>query len=324
MSSNNAQQTKGAIYESFNVDFTSTLEFDVLKGFPANENFKLNCWRAKDPVRPSRDIAIMINGFLDGVHHDPRVRKVKFLTRYELIAQRLAKQNISSVLMPMPFHFDRCADISVDGRFAPIERLKENGSFLYFGGYTQVINDVDRLIQMIKEEPSKFGLPDDDPNIHLIGYSLGGVAATGCTLELKHKYKFRSLTVYLSAMNISMIDPDSIERVFNEEFEFGFGRTEWENMLAELKRYDTNEVFEHLVWGKGEKPDLESSVERILFIHGLRDIIFDSNFSNSLTSELIGDHGYKNATYILMPTDHTASSTMKTISSYISSFISQV
>ena len=55
--------------------------------------------------------------------------------------------------MPLPFHFSRGEDFSSR---APIERLLEHGSYLYYGGFDQIIRDVNDLISRIKNEPNDY------------------------------------------------------------------------------------------------------------------------------------------------------------------------
>ena len=121
----------------------------------------------------------------------------------------LKEKNINSVLLPLPFHFDRSRDFAGENQFAPIVRLKESGSYLYHGGFTQVKNDVNKLIKDIEINPNRFGLTTSEKiKFHLLGYSLGGVAATGSAVL--SEIKFESLTVLLSAWNLSEINPDAI------------------------------------------------------------------------------------------------------------------
>lgn len=300
--------------------FESDIEFEILEKFPANKRFNINFWKNENSL--SKDLVIMINGFLDGVDPDPRRRKL-FLKRYSDIAEKLISQNVNCALLPMPFHFERCEDLSADGSFAPIERLKENGTFLYYGGYTQVISDLEKLIGKIQKEPNKYGLKDDKFNIHLIGYSLGGVAAAGAVHELKEKIKFKSLTIYLSALNISNINPEAIENTFNGKIKYGFGKKEWNKMLKQLKSITSNDIFNYLIWGTGDDPRTDEKVERILFIHGKNDVIFDKKFSTDLSKKLIGKSSYQNATYLFLPTDHAAMKNTATIGGYITNFIIQ-
>ena len=49
------------------------------------------------------------------------------------------------------------------------------------------------------------------------------------------------------------------------ENDFNFGKDEWLNMLNELRKCDTDDIFNYLIWGEGEKPNLEERVDRILF-----------------------------------------------------------
>lgn len=310
--------------------FKSEIEFLELEEFDSNANFKIPVWKPGNEQK-CQEIVIMLNGFLEGVTHHKKDR-LKWMIRYEIIAQKLGKENIASVLMPMPFHFSRCEDI--EEGYAPIERLKESGAYFYFGGYTQVISDVEKLIAQIHAEPARFGLDVSDPEIHLLGYSLGGVVAIGSAIKLKEQ-KFKSLTVLLSSWNLSEIDPDAIEEIFRDDFDFG--KEEWIEMLDELRNAGIGDkVFNQLVWGEGDDDifgqltweeidknnEAKKCATRVLFIHGIEDEVFTRTMAASATSTLIDQKKYKHCSFIILPSRHSGVEARKQIAGYISNFIS--
>jgi hypothetical protein len=297
--------------------FESEIKYPPLDRFPKNKNFSIPLWKPDQPQK-CREIVLMLNGFMDGVTNDPRRREM-FLIRYQLIAENLKSSNIAAALMPLPFHFMRSDDI--EGH-APIVRLSEHGSYLYYGGYDQVIADVKKLISEIKGNPDKFGLnvPGEEVKFHLLGYSLGGVAAMGAAMQLED-HQFESLTVLLSAWNISEIDPKAIEQLFRKDFDFG--EPEWNQMLKELKATSIeDDVFNQLIWGEEEitvpQPD---RVKRILFIHGMRDEVFPRTMTARRTNSIIDKEDQNHCSFILLPDSHSGLRSRKHIAGYISNFI---
>jgi hypothetical protein len=295
--------------------FESKIKYSVLDRFPNNKKFNIPLWKPGEKKNCS-EIVIMLNGFLEGVASDPKKRD-KYLIRYKLIGEKLNQSNIAAVLMPMPFHFMRSDDIEGN---APVVRLSEHGSYLYHGGYDQVISDVEKLTNEIRKQPEEFGLygPGEKVKIHLLGYSLGGVAAIGASIQLKSQ-QFESLTVLLSSWNISEIDPNAIERVFRKNFDFG--KQEWNKMLNELRKNEIgDDIFKQLFWGAEDvtMPPPER-VKRILFIHGLKDEIFPRDMTSNKINSIINQQ--ENCSFIFLPDNHSAIRYRKPIAGYISNFI---
>ncbi|MFO0414397.1 MAG: hypothetical protein ACK50E_02000, partial [Bacteroidota bacterium] len=219
------------------IEFESNTEYAFLRdAFSKNSNFKLPIWKSNDNNK-AREILIMINGFLEGVDGDQKHREKLINIRYGAIANKLLEKKISSVLLPLPFHFNRSFDVIQEGEFAPLSRLTESGTYLYYGGFTQIVSDVQKLMQDIENNRSKFGLLEDTTDIkfHLLGYSIGGVAAIGAALNIKAEQtpKLESLSVLLSAWNLAEIQPNAIENAFGRKF--GFSSDMWNNMLHELE-----------------------------------------------------------------------------------------
>lgn len=304
------------------LDFESRSEFDLLNSqFANNSRFKIPVWKP-NPEQTCQEVLIMINGFLEGVHPDPKKRN-QYLNRYHAIAQKLRQEkNMASVLMPMPFHFDRSIDINGENEFAPIKRLTENGAFLYYGGFTQIITDVERLIDTIQANPESFGIhATRELKFHLLGYSLGGVAAIGSTLTLSEKksMKFESLTVMLSAWNISQIDPKSLANTFGDKF--GLTVELWETMMNQLHaiKDSTSSIFQKLIWDEGDVINFSTCANKVLFINGLKDEIFTNEHSEGIRSQALD--AMRECTFIQLPVDHLAIRSRESIAGYVSNFI---
>ena len=112
------------------IKFKSDLsKYPILESFPSNQNFDLKLWRPNDNEDSrNSEILIIINGFMEGVSLNGLTPSRKL---YESIAKELNKNNISAIHYPLPFHYERSKESN------PIERLKLNGNFLYYGGFSR-------------------------------------------------------------------------------------------------------------------------------------------------------------------------------------------
>jgi hypothetical protein len=92
---------------------------------PQQRRFKLHRWpvEVENGEKPSQ-IAILVNGFLEGVKPGEGENRLTFL-RYEKIAKALNSENIAAVFLPLPFHFDRCGEAAADGTCQAIVQLKK-------------------------------------------------------------------------------------------------------------------------------------------------------------------------------------------------------
>lgn len=300
------------------IEFESVVEYDFLHAqFSNNSSFELPIWKA-DQSKNCNEILIMINGFLEGVESDQR-RRDRHLERYEAIAKKVLKEkNITSVMLPLPFHLNRSRDITGDNQFAPISRLTESGTYLYYGGFTQVVSDVNKLINDIENNPSKFGLTSkENIKFHLLGYSLGGVAAIGSALHLERKLE--SLTILLSAWNLSEINPEAINIAFGERF--GFTSELWNKMLRELNeiKEKTDPIFKKLIWNEGEPIAFNKCAERVFFLHGFKDDIFTNTHTEDSRKQVL--EVMEKCTFVNIPSDHYAMRSREVIAGYVSTFI---
>ena len=256
------------------IEFEFETKYEVLRNFPGNLLANLKLWLPEGD-KPVTEIVIMINGFLDGAMEEKVNNRLLNQTYYyKFIAEELNKQNIAAILLPLPFHFDRGADFSNQGerKFAPLERLKKNGAFLYYGGYDQTKSDIHKLIKAIHNDKEKFGLGDSEIKIHLLGYSLGGAAAMGAAAELQEKVS--SLSVLFSNWKIASLDPNILGNTFKP---FKFSAEDWSRVLSELERVrgSCDPVFQSIMWGDNNlSPWFSSCPQRILFIQGLQDETF--------------------------------------------------
>ena len=311
------------------IDFESNTQYEFLKNnYSSNSVFKIPFWKP-DSIKPCTEVLIMINGFLEGVDNDTRIRN-RHINRYDAIAKKIqSEKNIAVLLMPMPFHFDRSVDINGQNEFAPLQRLTENGAFLYYGGYDQIIVDVSKIIFDIENDPSKYGVTvNSEIKFHLLGYSLGGVAAIGSALNLEKSAtksldkitpKLESLVILLSAWNISEINPEAIQNAFGEKF--GLTVDKWEKLLSQLTaiKESTTLDFRKLIWDEGEPINFSKCAKRVFFLHGFKDDIFTSIHTENSRKQVIGV--MDKCTFINLPSDHHAIRSREVIAGYVSSFI---
>jgi len=304
------------------LEFDSNVEYEFLRNnFSKNSSFNLPVWKSED--NKSSEILIMINGFLEGVGGDQTRHEKLVDIRYGAIAKKLLKEkSITSVLLPLPFHFNRSFDVSGENEFAPLTRLTESGTYLYYGGFTQIVNDLEKLIQDIENNPSRFGLQENKPiKFHLLGYSIGGVAAIGAALNLKGETtpKLDSLSVLLSAWNLAEIKPNAIESAFG--MKFGFNAELWESMLSQLEEIkdDTDPVFKKLIWNEGDPIEFKNCAKRVFFLHGFNDEIFTHSHTEATRQEVLDM--MDKCTFINLPTDHIAIRSTEEIAGYVSTFI---
>jgi hypothetical protein len=310
---------------SFNyIDFKSNIDYhDPTQPFLNNSSFKLPIWKHDEEVNTSFEILIMINGFLEGVERDAVRRERVMNMRYGPIAQKLLRdKNIVSVLMPLPFHFNRSLDIDGENDYAPITRLTESGTYLYYGGYTQIVTDVKKLVNDIEKDPSKFGLKKDSPiKFHLLWYSIGGVAAIGTALNFNadNKPKFESLSVLLSAWNLAMVEPSAVVDAIGRRY--GLTTELWNRMIKELNyiKESVNPIFRKLIWDKGDQIDFTKCANRVFFLNGFRDEIFTTSHTESVRQQVL--EMMDKCTFINLPTDHLALRSTEEIAGYVSNFI---
>jgi len=303
------------------IPFESKLLYEELADFPSNSNFNLKLWRPENS-KP-RDLVIMINGFLEGT----RTGAQEGMAMYRRLGERLNQSGLAAVFMPMPFHFSRGADI--DG-VAPVVRLSQHGSYFYHGGYTQVIEDIRALCSRVKEDPAWLGLDERSPRIHLLGYSLGGVAALGASVELFPEIE--SVSVLFSTWNISTIDPAALEHAFGTTH--GFGIHQWNQMVSELKAHskEFSPVFNALIWGTPFNEWVRRIPSKSLFIHGLKDELFPSDMTdtrNERLFEAIDEHNSraaprdkKDCTFIQVMAGHVPLRNQRQIAEYVAGFLS--
>jgi hypothetical protein len=306
------------------ISLRTKVQFEELKQYPNNHDF--NCYLWDDiPDKSAKDVVIMFHGFLEGVSKEKRKRD-KFLFRYKLIAEELNKNGIVAILLPLPFHFDRSVGVSQSDEAAPLTRLRIHGSFLYFGGFTQVILDFDALYNLLKESPDEFSLVENF-QINILGYSIGGISAITIANYLKNNLsvEVNSLMLMLSAWKIDDIIPSSIGEFFSNS-EPNFNEELWRTMMSDLSLYRDDKtmdpLFKHLIWGTGEEVNFEELANRVLFIEGQ----FDEIFRNELVQERkqsIQNRNFKNCTFISIPSNHVAlqPSIAKSLSKYISLYM---
>jgi pimeloyl-ACP methyl ester carboxylesterase len=301
-------------------DFEITSKYNV--GYP--EKFPLRKW-VPDNGRVSQ-VAILLHGFLEGIEPDEG-RRNRWLSRYQSIAEELAAKNIASVFLPMPLHFERglIPRTNLDEPMV-VTQLKTNGTFLYYGGYDQLIDDIWKLVDYIKANPTDFGV-NRIPRVHLIGYSLGGAAAMGAAS--KHPDHIESLSVLCSTWGLSSVSDEAVGRAFQG---FGFGSSDWRRMLEELgsQRQNFDKAFRGLVWAEELTDFLASFPKRVLFVHGLLDHLFDPKMTHKASLDfwrIFQENSRSNSTanqecvFINFSSDHFYFGRRNLVADFVAAFV---
>jgi len=278
--------------------------YQDLKEHTNNHEFECKVW--KRTKVPAKQVVIMFNGFLEGIGN-----ATESYSRYKKFGAELNKAGIVAVLLPLPFHFGR--SITSDGQdtVSPLDRLKEHGTYLYHGGYTQVKADVKALYRAIKDDPESFHLTEDF-NVSILGYSIGGVSAIAAAKCLKDELQLNidSLVIVLSAWKIQDLDAKSVSTFF-EDIEPELNEEAWTTMMKELESLrdsgSTDAVFKELIWGEdlGSIPELnfEQIAEKVLFIDGQMDEIFKQAIMHNRRETLL-EKNLKNCTFLSLPVNH--------------------
>jgi hypothetical protein len=301
---------------------TTTVQFKELLEYQNNIEFNCYLWD-NIPYNDSKDVVIMFNGFLEGVSSD-RMQRERFLFRYKLIAEELNAKGVVAILLPLPFHFDRCVGVSNDDIASPIARLSIHGSFLYYGGFTQVVTDIKALHDKIMISPWDFKLSHDF-RVNILGYSIGGISAITTSNYLSNvlKIKVNSLVLMLSAWKVQDIDPNAIGGFFNTEP--NLNAESWSRMLNELEIIQNDPsvdpLFKHLIWGTGDEINFEQMASKVLFIEGQFDEIFTPTIILD-RKQNIQRRNLKNCSFISIPSNHLALRESRTLAKYIGLFLS--
>jgi predicted esterase len=300
--------------KSRDIQFESDLsKYPILDKFPSNKSFDLKLWGPnKNSDTRTAEITIIINGFMEGVSLNGSTPSRKL---YESIASELNKNNISAIHYPLPFHFERSKESN------PIDRLKLNGNFLYYGGFSLVIEDLEKLVQDIIDNHNKYGL-NENPKIHLLGYSLGGIAAVGVASELARRnsdFRFSSLSILLSALNLNNVNPDNISLAFRNTIT----AEDWQRVMSDLERVkndpSVSPIFKYLIWEIGEPIQFSKLAEKVLLLHGHNDEIFSADDAGRLQRLVLDE--MNQCTFINVPSKHAVHFDREIIARYISNFI---
>lgn len=185
-------------------DHDSTLG-ETATSVATNNRFKIEFFlpSVADGKKESH-LVLMVNGFAEwnkDLYHHPDFG----------LATLFARRGFASVLLPIPFHFNRIPETPRYTKFSrrlaaqdgvkqehpwygmPAYIVRSNPERLYLG-YRQIISDIVTLGEHVKgqennaERASEFDhWFSKDTRIHLLGYSLGGLGCVAALLK-RHKY----------------------------------------------------------------------------------------------------------------------------------------
>lgn len=177
------------------IDFDTGLErpplddLETVEGINSNNHFPL--WyflpnRHQEAGR--RHLVVMINGF----DEKPASQRLYYGKDYSISRvlggstqnSSNAKSSFSTVLLPIPFHHWRLPTIG-ELRKLDAAHLIARHKIRLFLGYQQLVHDADKLIGDVQTGNSEFYSKNfgSETIIHLLGYSLGGLAALAIFLR---------------------------------------------------------------------------------------------------------------------------------------------
>ncbi|MFH1680640.1 MAG: alpha/beta fold hydrolase [Candidatus Eisenbacteria bacterium] len=200
------------------------------------------------------------------------------------LSPSLAHRGLSSVLLPLPMHFWRIPESNpkID-RYArragwnaiPAIVCAMNPERLYYG-YEQIVADQIKLAREVKEGKIVPGL-DASTKVHLLGHSLGGLAALAAVLVAEHEDQglLDSCILLCSGSSLEDLVPESL-KIRPEKFE---AVRAFYRKTSQLKSFgiDTGtvaySVFQHVGLNRGTlKAEILAGLSgRVHIIAGSRD-----------------------------------------------------
>lgn len=215
-------------------------QFDIKFFFPDQGESK----------QKQQDIVIILNGFGD---YDERVYS---RDQNSICSCFASNHGVASVLLPMPFHLKRFRKSDYKGLAIPknllLMILIHKVRFWY--GFVQYLDDISHLVYLIKTQSDEFFSKyfNDDTRIHLLGYSMGGLAALSYQLSaLKiRSTKCDSLALLASGCNLKTLVPDEFKELDKAQWD-GFRKYFIDDEFLQIIKVDKDSlmyrIFRHVV-----------------------------------------------------------------------------
>lgn len=209
------------------------------------------------------------------------LNEIEDCTLYDQFGYKFATAGISSVLFPLPDHFNRhsifrYSSPTPEQCLKPFDILKRNPIEMY-SKYIQYMQEIDFFLKHIwgevecKDEHCDFfrRFFDKNTRISCLGYSLGGLAALANFLANKEKYN--ACTILFSGIRLEDMVPDPIIPI-----------DEWKRFLTNLhndfkKAEIANKYYDYFnqIFLGGQtiilREELKEYSRKLIFILGGRD-----------------------------------------------------
>jgi hypothetical protein len=190
-----------------------------------NRIFHLRFYLPKSALiskRPEiREVVIMFNGLNETDRFD----------LYDVLGQHFAERGIAAVLLPTPFHLNRCPpEKPRHAKHAPPHKLMFRNPMLLFHNYKQSMLDSDLLIRKLRNEA-----PDDkdfgfykslfapNPRISILGFSLGGLRALASFMHDPAKY--HTCIIFNSGVQLRLLNTSFLK----------IKKTVWDKFVSKLQ-----------------------------------------------------------------------------------------
>lgn len=220
---------KSKLTRNPDIRFLETEE-DVLVNNVFDLRFSLA--RAREKGKREKHLVIMVNGFAemgDALYYDPDTG----------LAPLLARSGIASVLLPIPFHMNRTPrnetyEAEADRQAKRLRKGREEGwtqipryivetqADRFYLGYRQFLSDIRHLATAI-QNPSDRNHPnyraeyeawfDNETQIHILGYSLGGLGCFAALLRARGIGRDMSKEKEVAPENAGAIAPKEEPRI---------------------------------------------------------------------------------------------------------------
>lgn len=288
-------RTKSLLFNTGRV--RSQEEADSHEDVNLNNEFRLRFFIPHLKNADSSHLVIIINGF-DEMNASPYHDEKKG------ICKLLYDRKIASVLLPIPNHMNRWSfDTPASDEFSP-KNIVLAKPLRFYLGYDQLIEDKYRLARIVKGEIKENSTFDDgtdvaeyfndETQIHLFGYSLGGLACLSSFLKgyIERVPLFDSCVLLASGANFQNLHPEKILRIDKKSWDsikyFFYGQ--FQNQDEDDKSL-TQEIFEMVILG--EKRDrfhdcVRELSNRLLLIIGAKDEVSEPDSVYELEPEETG------------------------------------
>lgn len=234
----------------------------------ANNEFNVEFFLPDQRDRLQLHLAVIVNGFNEmrtGPYHNPR----------QGLCSCLARRGIAAVLLPIPNHMNRKPEDPPYPKDWEPKHLVSSDPDRFYEGYRQEIADIEKLTSLVHGYSPEKGIFGDgtrfvdcfseETRVHLIGYSIGGLATLSAFLRSYVQYKegiatprYDSCVLLCSGANFETLHPEEI---------IGISEDAWKKIKHHYlgKAYEKDE----------EKKSLSNRIFEMVLLGGRREEFYD-------------------------------------------------